>query len=87
MSFLLALNVPPLDAGPTKEGCDKGLLAAGLSSSPELDFRDEIIQELGRSVLLHGASTELMTTIWSCGDTLPDEDVLGILVGLNDKKL
>ncbi len=31
--YTIATNVPPLDACPTKEGCDKGLLAAGPSYS------------------------------------------------------
>ena len=85
-------NVPPLDAGPKRRPELRGLATSGcyataFSDSSERCIKDEIIQELGRALVLHGASTDYLSTVWSCGDTLPNEDVLGILADLNDKRL
>ncbi|MBK8532948.1 MAG: hypothetical protein IPL64_13830 [Flavobacteriales bacterium] len=80
---------------PSNESCQpgRGRLAArccyatALSSSSDRCIKDEIIQELGRALLLHGASTDYLSTVWSCGDTIPDEMVLDLLKTVNDKKL
>ena len=85
-------NVPQLDAGPKRRPelrglATRGCYATALSDSSERCIKDEIIQELGRALVLHGASTDYLSTVWSCGDTLPNEDVLGILADLNDKRL
>jgi hypothetical protein len=80
-------NVPPLDEGRRRRIATSGCYATALSDSSERCIKDEIIQELGRALVLHGASTDYLSTVWSCGDTLPNEDVLGILADLNDKRL
>ncbi len=88
----MAVNVPPLAAGPKRRPVLRGLAARGcyataLSFSSERCIKDEIIQELGRALLLYGATTEYLSTVWSCGDTIPDEMVLDLLKTMNDKKL
>jgi hypothetical protein len=71
----------------TTASCGKPLLAAGPFISSERCIKVEIIQELGRALLLHGAKSDYLSTVWSCGDTLEDEDVLELLRGVNDTKL
>ena len=80
-------NVRPLDEARGTRVATSGCYATALSDSSERCIKDEIIQELGRALVLHGASTDYLSTVWSCGDTLPNEDVLGILADLNDKRL
>jgi len=74
-------NVPPLDAARGNEGCDKGLLCHGLSSRC---LKDEIIQELGRTIVLLGGKSDILSTVWSIGSTIEDDEALYLLKIVND---
>jgi hypothetical protein len=47
----------------------------------------EIVGELYRSLVLLGAESDLLGTVGSWGDSLPDEDVLANLQGWNEATL
>lgn len=52
-----------------------------------LEVKREIVLELYRSLVLLGAQGDLLGTVGSWGDTLPDEDVLAGLRAWNDGAL
>jgi hypothetical protein len=52
-----------------------------------MEINREIVRELYRSLVLLGADNDLLGTVGSWGDSLPDEDVLANLQGWNEATL
>lgn len=51
-----------------------------------MDIRLAIIQELGRTIEILGGTTDILSTVWSIGDTISDEEALELLRCVNDHK-
>lgn len=83
----MAANVPPLDAAAGSaraEGLRQAAVegsASLFSSCEECHLKDEIIQELGRILLLYGADPSVVDCVKSQGGVMGDSVLLVALSG------